>query len=115
MKIPLLGTVDGTELARSEMLTVVSCATKYPVDCHIRLFTEREEKEGLISHMAHLSYGNTPWNYRYRDSVFSETVFPWQVTGSLFFLEIFGTTNPEESLPLQIYHLYLKLKKERDK
>ena len=115
VKIPLLGTVDAPDLARSEEIAVVTRALKYPVDCHIRLTTEREEKEGPLSHTAHLSYANTPWNYRYRDSYFSETLLPWSVTGSLFFLEIYGKTTPEETTPFQIYNIYLKLKKERDK
>ena len=115
VKIPILGAVDATELARSEELAVVTKALSHSADCHIRLSSEREEKEGLLSHTNHLSYGKTSWQYRYRDSTFSETVLPWQVTGSLFFLEIFGDTNPEEKIPIQIYNIYLKLKKERDK
>ncbi len=113
--IPILGAVEETELARSEELAVKSASLMYPIDCHIRLSSEQEQKEGVLAHTNHLSYQNTPWNYRYRDSSFSETVLPWKVTGNLFLLEIFGTTNPEEKIPLQIYNIYLKLKKERDK
>lgn len=114
-KISILGAVDATELARSEELAVVTKSLSHFADCHIKLSSEREEKEGVLSHTNHLSYGKTLWQYRYRDSAFSETVLPWKVTGSLFFLEIFGTTNLKELLPLQIYHICLKLKKERDK
>lgn len=115
VKIPILGVGDATELTRSEELVVVTKSLSYPSDCHIRLSSEREVKEGTLQHTNHLSYGQTSWQYRYRDSGFSETVFPWKVTGNLFFLEIFGTTNPSEIAPLQIYHICLKLKKERDK
>ncbi len=115
VKIPILGAVDATALARSEELAVVTKSLSCPADCHIRLSSEREVKEGTLQHTNHLSYGKTPWHYRYRDSAFSETVLPWQVTGNLFFLEIFGATNPQETLPFQIYNIYLKLKKERDK
>lgn len=115
VKIPILGAVEETELARSEELAVKSASLAYPADCHIRLSSEREQKDGILEHTNHLSYQYTPWHYRYRDSSFSETVLPWKVTGNVFFLDIFGATNPKETIPLQIYNIYLKLKKERDK
>ncbi len=115
VKIPVFGAADATELARSEELAVVTGALSYPADCKIRLSSEREEKEDTLSYTNHISCGKTSWQYRYRDSSFSETVLPWKVTGGLFFLEIFGSTNPEEKIPVQIYNIYLRLKKERDK
>ncbi len=115
VKIPILGAVDSAELARSKEVAVVTKSLKYPLDCRIRLSSEREEKEGELSHTSHLRYGDVSWAHRYRDSSFSETILPWQVTGSLFFLEIFGNTNPEELQSFQIYHICLKLKKEREK
>lgn len=115
VRFPILGAVEETELARLEKLAVKSQALIYPQDCRIRLSSEREEKEGELSYTNHLSYGKTPWNNRYRSSEFCETVLNWEVTGNLFFLEIFGTTNSEETLPLRIYNIYVKLKKERDK
>ncbi len=115
VNIPILGAVEETELARSEELALKSASLTYPVDCRIRLSSEREQKEGVLEHTNHFRYQNTPWHYRYRNSQFSETVLPWKVTGNLFSLEIFGTTNPKEKTPLQIFNIYLKLKKERDK
>lgn len=115
VRFPVQGAVEETELARSEELAVVSKALQFPVDCHIRLTSEREEKEGLLNHTNHITYGKTSWNERYRNSSFCETVLPWRVTGNLFLLEIFGTTTPGEMMPLQIYNIYIKLKKERDK
>ncbi len=114
-RIPVFGAVDATELARSEELAVVTGALSHPADCHVKLATEREEKEGTLLHTNHVTYGKTSWQNRYRSSSFSETVLPWKVTGSMFFLEIFGSSNPLETQPFKIYNIYLQLKKERDK
>ncbi len=113
--IPIVGVVNENEVARCEEVVVKARGMDKPANCHLKLSSERESKEGTLLHTNHLLFGNTTWNNRYRDSIFSETVFPWKVSGNLFFLELSGTTNPQATTPLSILNIYLKLKKERDK
>ncbi len=115
MTAPVLGAVKENEIARCNEIVVKSLGMSRQTDCFVRLSSEKESKEGKLIHTNHLLYGNTTWNYRYHNSDFSETVFPWSVSGNIFFLELFGTTNPENKTPLTILNIYLNLKKERDK
>ena len=115
MTAPVLGTVNENEIARCDEVVVKALGMPKETDCFVRLSSEKESREGKLLHTGHLLYGNSSWNHRYRDSEFSETVFPWKVSGNIFFLELFGTSNPEASIPLSVFNIYLAIKKERNK
>lgn len=113
--IPVLGAVNENEIARCEETVVKAIGLSEETDCRVKLSSELESREGKLLHTNHLLFGNTGWNYRYQDSRFCETFFPWKVSGNIFFLEISGETNPKSHTPIHILNIYLQMKKERNK
>lgn len=114
-KFPVLGAVSENELARCTEVVVKHCGGGEELNCTVRLTSEREHCEGKIVPSNHLQYGISLWNRRYYDSQFSETVFPWRVSGNIFLLEISGETSPVGASPFSVLNVYLELKKERNK
>ncbi|MBO5409073.1 MAG: hypothetical protein J6A61_06745 [Clostridia bacterium] len=115
MTAPVLGTVKENEIARCEEVVVKALGMPREIDCYLKLSSEKESREGKLLHTNHLMYGNTNWKYRYLDSEFSESFFPWKVSGNIFLLEVFGTANPADTKKLTILNIYLHIRKERDK
>ena len=113
--VPVLGVVNENEIARCEEVVVKAVGMSQEEDCLVRLSSEMESREGKLLHTNHLLFGNSDWNNRYQDSQFSETIFPWTVSGNLFFLELFGQANLGRKSPLKILNIYLQMKKERNK
>lgn len=113
--IPALGVAEENEIARCQEVVIKTRWLSQGGDCTVSLTSEKDFCEGKLVFSNHLQFGTTNWQKRYRDSLFSETVFPWKVSGNIFFLKLEGTTNPEETSPVSILNIYLDLKKERNK
>ncbi len=113
--IPALGVVKENEVARCQEVVVKTRRLSQGGDCTVSLASEKESCEGKLIFSNQLQYGITDWQKHYQDSIFSETVFPWKVSGNIFFLQIEGTTNPKETSPVCILNVYLDMKKERNK
>lgn len=113
--IPVLGAARENEVARCTEVVIKTRRLSHGGDCTATLFSEKQSCSGKLCFNSRLQYGVTDWNKQYRDSYFSETVFPWQVSGNLFFLELEGISHPEEAAPVAIYNVYLEFKKERNK
>ncbi|MBP3447944.1 MAG: hypothetical protein J6K51_02855 [Clostridia bacterium] len=114
-KFPVLGAVSENELARCSEVVVKHCGGGEGLRCTVKLTSERGHCEGSLIPSNHLQYGISPWNRRYYSSHFSETVFPWRVSGNMFCLEISGGTAPGDTVPFSVLNIYLELKKERNK